>query len=159
MRPEAGWRCNASSGCARASACRTRCGGVDTLPRRVHPLPLIDGDGILQRPKLIERWQADLIEMPPLSSGNGSGDCVATYLNRQPGWRSLRAVMVAKGERAVPHSLRHNYSLRCHLRGIDAGSVALSMGHSLEVHCCSSPWASSSGATAAFERDDAALVG
>ena len=52
--------------------CRTRCGGVDTRPRRVHPLPLINGDGIPQRPKLIERWQADLIEMPPLSSGNGS---------------------------------------------------------------------------------------
>lgn len=90
----------------------------------MHPLPLIDGDGIPQRPKLIERWQADLIEMPPLSSGNGSGDCVATYLNRQPRWRSLRAVMVAKGERAVPCSLRHSYSLCGHLRGIDAGSVA-----------------------------------
>jgi hypothetical protein len=38
----------------------------------VHPLPLINGDGIPQRPKLIERRQADLIEMPPLSSGNGS---------------------------------------------------------------------------------------
>ena len=67
--------------------------------------------------------------------------------------------MVAKGERAVPYSLRHSYSLRGHLRGIDAGSVALSMGHSLEVHCLSSPWTSSNGAAAAFERDDAALVG
>jgi hypothetical protein len=29
--------------------------------------------------------------------------------------------MVAKGERAVPYSLRHSYSLCDHLRGIDAG--------------------------------------
>jgi hypothetical protein len=48
----------------------------------------VDGDGIPQRWNLIQRWQAGLIELPPLSSGNGSGDCVATYLNRQPGWRS-----------------------------------------------------------------------
>lgn len=137
---------------------RKRSGGGDTQPRRVHPLPLVDGDGIPQRWNLIKRWQAGLIELPPLSSGNGSGDCVATYLNRQPGWRSLRAVMAAKGERAVPYSFRHSYSLRGHLRGIDAGSVALSMGHSFEVHCRSYPWASSSGAAAAFERANAALM-
>jgi integrase len=135
-----------------------RSGGGDTQPRRVHPLPLVDGDGIPQRWNLIERWQAGLIELPPLSSGNGSGDCVATYLNRQPGWRSLRSVMAAKGERAVPYSFRHSYSLRGHLRGIDGGSVALSMGHSFEVHCRSYPWASAAGAAAAFERANAALM-
>ncbi|MFM7228620.1 MAG: site-specific integrase, partial [Cyanobacteriota bacterium] len=121
---------------------RKRSGGGDTQPRRVHPLPLVDGDGIAQRWHLLERWQAGLIALPPLSSGNGSGDCVATYLNRQPGWRSLRALMEAKGERAVPYAFRHSYSLRGHLRGVDGGSVALSMGHSFEVHCRSYPWAS-----------------
>jgi hypothetical protein len=87
-----------------AAICRRRnkSGGGDTQPRRIHPLPLVDGDGIPQRWNLIERWQAGLIELPPLSSGNGSGDCVATYLNRQPECRSLRAVMAAKGERACP---------------------------------------------------------
>jgi hypothetical protein len=99
----------------------------------------VDRDGIPQRWNLIERWQAGLIELPPLSSGNGFGDCVTTYLNRQPGWRSLRAVMAAKGERAVPYSFLHSYSLRGHLSGIDGGSVALSMGHSFEVHCRSYP--------------------
>jgi integrase len=69
-----------------------------------------------------------------------------------------RAVMAAKGERAVPYSFRHSYSLRGHLRGIDGGSVALSMGHSFEVHCRLNPWASSSGAAAAFERANAALM-
>jgi integrase len=137
---------------------RKRSGGGDTLPRRVHPLPLVDSDGIPQRWNLLQRWQAGLIDLPPLSSGNGAGDAIATYLGRQPGWRSLRAVMAEKGERAVPYSFRHSYSLRGHLRGIDAGSVALSMGHSFEVHCRSYPWASASGAAEAFERANAALA-
>jgi hypothetical protein len=45
-----------------------------------------------------------------------------------------------------------------HLRGIDGGSVALSMGHSFEVHCRSYPWASTAGDAAAFERANAALM-
>jgi len=57
--------------------------------------------------------------------------------------------MAAKGERAVPYSFLHSYSLRGHLSGIDGGSVALSMGHSFEVHCRSYPWASAAGAAAA----------
>lgn len=135
-----------------------RSGGGDTKPRRVLPLPLLDGDGIPQRWHLIERWQAKLISLPPLISGNGAGDSIKTYLNRQPGWRSLRAAMAAEGLRAVPYSFRHSYSLRAHQRGIDGGSVALSMGHSFEVHCRSYPWASQAGTAAAFERANAALV-
>ena len=135
-----------------------RSGGGDTKPRRVHPLPLVDSDGVAQQWNLLQRWQAGLIELPPLTSGNGAGDAIATYLSRQPGWRSLRAVMAEKGERAVPYSFRHSYSLRGHQRGIDAGSVALSMGHSFEVHCRSYPWASASGAAEAFERANAALA-
>jgi hypothetical protein len=53
---------------------------------------------------------------------------------------------------AVPYSFRHSYSLRAHKLGIDPGSVALSMGHSLEVHLRSYPWSSASGAAAAFSR-------
>ena len=135
-----------------------RSGGGDTRPRRVHPLPLVGKDGKPQEWNLLERWEADSIELPPLSSGNGAGDAIATYLNRQPGWRSLRAAMAAKDERAVPYSFRHSYSLRAHLRGVDGGSVALSMGHSFEVHCRSYPWASSAGAAEAFDRANA-LVG
>jgi integrase len=137
---------------------RKRSGGGDTQPRRVHPLPLVDAGGIPQRWTLIERWQAGQITLPPLSSGNGAGDSIATYLNRQVGWRSLRAEMEAKGERVVPYSFRHAYSLRGHLRGIDAGSVALSMGHSFEVHCRSYPWASAAGAVEAFDRANAAIM-
>ena len=64
---------------------RKRSGGGDTLPRRVHPLPLVDNDGILQQWNLLQRWEAGLIELPPLASGNGAGDSIATYLNRHLG--------------------------------------------------------------------------
>ena len=137
---------------------RKRSGGGATEPRRVHPLRLVDDQGEVQRWNLLLRWQAGLIELPPLTSGNGAGDGMRTYLNRQQGWRALRAELAAKGENAVPYSFRHSYSLRGHQRGIDAGSVALSMGHSFEVHCRAYPWASKAGATAAFERAEAALV-
>ena len=138
---------------------RKRSGGGDTEPRRVHPLPLVDSEGTVQQWNLMGRWQAGLIELPPLSSGTGAGDAIGTYLNRQHGWCSLKALLAAKGERLVPYSFRHSYSLRGHLRGIDAGSVALSMGHSFEVHCRAYPWASQSGTAAAFERANAALLG
>jgi hypothetical protein len=48
--------------------------------------------------------------------------------------------------------IRHGYSLRAYQLGIDPGSVALSMGHSLEVHLRSYPWASGQGAAAAFAK-------
>lgn len=131
---------------------RKRSGGGDTQPRRLHPLPLVDADGVMQSWRLMERWQAGLIALPPVPSVGGSGDAFKCYLMRQPGWLSLRAAMAAKGERAVPYSFRHSYSLRAHQRGIDGGSVALAMGHSFEVHCRSYPWASTAGAVAAFER-------
>jgi|GEM_PF-658443 len=137
---------------------RKRSGGGDTEPRRVHPLPLVDAEGQVQHWNLLERWQAGLIELPPLTSGTGAGDALGTYLSRQPGWCSLKALLAANGERLVPYSFRHSYSLRGHLRGIDAGSVALSMGHSFEVHCRAYPWASQSGTAAAFERANAALM-
>jgi len=131
---------------------RKRSGGGDTEPRRVFPLPLESSDGEVQRWKLLERWQAGLIELPPLSSRNGAGEAFATYLKRQSGWRSIREQMAAEGKRAVPYSFRHSYSLRGHRLGIDPGAMAHSMGHSLEVHLRSYPWASASNTAAAFER-------
>ena len=81
-----------------------------------------------------------------------------TYLNRQHAWRSLRETMASNTQRAVPYSFRHSYSLRGHQRGIDAGSMAQAMGHSLEVHCRSYPWASVAGTIAAFQRANAAVA-
>lgn len=82
----------------------------------------------------------------------------SSHAHPQPGWRSLRMELEARGERLVPYSFRHSYSLRAHRRNIDAGSAARSMGHSLEVHLRSYPWASAAGTEAAFQRAHQALV-
>ena len=60
--------------------------------------------------------------------------------------------MAAEGKRAIPYSFRHSYSLRGHRLGIDPEAMAHSMGHSLEVHLRSYPWATASNTAAAFAR-------
>ena len=129
-----------------------RAGGGVTEPRRLYPLALVDEEGQAQAWDLLERWKAKLIELPSLRSGNGASDAISTYLNRQHGWKALKAELEAKGERAACYSFRHSYSVRGHQRGIDNGSMALAMGHSIEVHCRSYPWASEVGTEAAFNR-------
>ena len=130
-----------------------RAGGGVTKTRRLFPLPLRQNDGEFAQWDLLQRWQDKSIELPPLGSGNGVADSVATYLNRREGWRSLRAELEAEGKRLSCYSFRHSYSLRCHQTNvIPVGDIALAMGHSIEVHCRSYPWASESGAAAAFER-------
>lgn len=131
---------------------RKRSGGGMTAPRWIHPLPLTDWDGRRQQWNLLERWKTGALELPPLGSQPGAADAVGTYLKRQKAWQQLRERLAARGERAVPYSFRHSYSLRGHQLGIDAGSVALNMGHSYEVHCRSYPWASESGAALAYAR-------
>ncbi|MCT0224009.1 hypothetical protein [Synechococcus sp. CS-1328] len=131
---------------------RKRSGGGMTAPRRIHPLQLTDWDGRRMDWNLLQRWQSGLLELPPLGNGPGAADAVGTYLKRQAGWKSLVERMVERGERAVAYSFRHGYSLRGHQLGIDAGSMALSMGHSLEVHLRSYPWSSQSTAAQAFAR-------
>jgi integrase len=129
-----------------------RSGGGATEPRRLESLPLIDQHGEVQQWNLLNRWLTGDITLPPLESGNGAAECLKTYLNRQKAWVQLKVVMAAAGERLVPYSFRHSYSLRCHQRGIDGGSAAAAMGHSYEVHCRSYPWASEAGVVAAFKR-------
>ena len=135
-----------------------RAGGGVTKPRRLWPLPLQGDDGQVQQWNLLQRWQARLIELPPLRSGNGASDAIATYLGRREGWRSLRDQLEANGERLSCYSFRHGYSVRGHQRGIDSGSMSLAMGHSLEVHCRSYPWATEAGAAAAFANAGKHLV-
>ena len=135
-----------------------RSGGGATKPRRLEPLALIDQNGGVEDWDLLNRWLTGEITLPPLESGNGAAECLKTYLNRQTAWLQLKAVMAAAGERLVPYSFRHSYSLRCHQRGIDGGSAAAAMGHSYEVHCRSYPWASEAGVVAAFKRARAQAV-
>jgi integrase len=143
-----------------------RTGGGVTKPRRLWPLPLIDAasvaaldrpDGVAVEWNLRTRWQARLIELPALHSGNGAGDAIATYLSRRAGWKSLKQQVESEGERLSCYSFRHSYSVRGHQRGIDNGSMALAMGHSIEVHCRSYPWATEAGAEAAFAKASSAL--
>jgi len=126
-----------------------RSGGGVTKARRLFPLALQADDGTLQEWKLLERWP---LVLPPLQSGNGAADAIGTYLNRREGWKGLRAEQEAAGKRVSSYAFRHSYSLRGHQRGIDTGSMALAMGHSIEVHCRSYTWASESTASAAFMR-------
>ena len=134
-----------------------RSGGGDTAARRVFPLVLDGGGGSPPDWKLLQRWQAGDIVLPPLRSGNGAGDSLGTYLNRQQAWVELRSACEQDGRRIVPYSFRHTYSLRGHRRGIDPGAMAHSMGHSLEVHLRSYPWASASNTAAAFARASGAF--
>ena len=134
-----------------------RSGGGITKPRRLWPLPLQGGRGEQPSWHLLQRWQAKSIELPPLRAGNGASDAISTYLNRREGWRSLRAQLEANGQRLSCYSFRHSYSVRGHQRGVDNGSLALAMGHSIEVHCRSYPWATEAGAAAAFARASAPL--
>ena len=135
-----------------------RAGGGVTKARRLFPLPLRQDDGDFVQWDLLQRWQDKLIELPPLGSGNGVADSIATYLNRREGWRSLRAELEAGGKRLSCYSFRHSYSLRCHQTNvIPVGEIALAMGHSIEVHCRSYPWSSEAGAAAAFARARAPL--
>jgi len=128
-----------------------RAGGGVTKPRRLYPLPLIDGEKLVEW-ELLNRWKNKKIFLPSLNSGNGAADAIATYLNRRDGWKTLKAEVEAIGERVTCYSFRHSYSVRGHQRGIDNGSMALAMGHSIEVHCRSYPWATEAGAAAAFAR-------
>jgi integrase len=128
-----------------------RTGGGVTKPRRLFPLPLIDGAKHVEW-DLLNRWKNKTIHLPSLISGNGAADAIATYLNRRDGWKTLKAETEAVGERVTCYSFRHAYSVRGHQRGIDNGSMALAMGHSIEVHCRSYPWATEAGAAAAFAK-------
>ena len=131
---------------------RKRAGGGTTQPRRLHPLPLEDSDGSRVAWNLIERFEAGLLPLPEPRDGNW-GEGVRTYLQRRPAWTSLVAALKqGSGKRIVPYSLRHSYSLRGHVLGIDAGSMAEAMGHSLESHLRAYPWASAATTTAAFAR-------
>ena len=128
-----------------------RAGEGVTKPRRLYKLPL-EGNGEIIEWNLINRGKKKEIELPSLNSGNGAADAIATYLNRRDGWKTLKAEAEAVGERVSCYSLRHSYSVRGHQRGIDNGSMALAMGHSIEVHCRSYPWATEAGAVAAFAK-------
>tara|TARA_E500000331_G_scaffold337594_1_gene365865 strand:+ start:624 stop:1844 length:1221 start_codon:yes stop_codon:yes gene_type:complete len=133
---------------------KKRAGKGSTEARQVYPLPLISDDGEVQKWNLLERMQAGLFNLPNMKDKNQ----LKNYLNRRESWISLKKDLKAKDENVVPYSFRHAYSLRGHLRGIDNGSMATSMGHSIETHCSSYAWASQSTTEDAFKRANKELV-
>lgn len=130
---------------------RKKGGNGATEPRRIHPLPLMSADGEIQQWNLLERWRAGLITLPPLESCNGAGECWKTYFSRRPYWLSLRQQMQElEDKRLTSYSFRHTYSVRGTRRGIDSGSMADSMGHSLQTHCLHYPWSEKTSTAQAF---------
>ena len=84
---------------------------------------------------------------------NVNGEACNTYLQRKPSGVSLKQMMKeTQGMNIVSYSFRHSYSLRAHVLGIDAGSVSMSMGHTLEAHLRAYPYASKASTTNAFKQ-------
>ena len=124
-------------------------GGGTTEPRRIEPLPLLDRDGKEVQWNLIDRFRANLLPLPD----RVDGDACKVYLQRREGWQQLKEMMKKKeGSNLVPYSFRHYYSLRGHIAGIDSGSMASSMGHSIEAHHRAYPYSSKASTTNAFRQ-------
>jgi len=103
--------------------------------------------------KLLPLLEAKIIELPKLSAeGNGVAEQIRKYLERRSAWISLKAKVKARGEELGTYSFRHSFSVRGHKLGIDSGSMASAMGHSLEVHCREYPWATTATTQSAFDR-------
>ena len=125
-----------------------RSGGGITKPRRLEPLP-IEGTSW----NLLQQLEAKIIELPKLSAeGNGVAEQIRKYLERRKAWTSLKAKVKARGEDLGTYSFRHSFSVRGHKLGIDSGSMAATMGHSLEVHCREYPWATMETTQTAFQK-------
>ena len=124
-------------------------GGGTTEPRRIEPLPLLDRDGKEVQWNLIDRFRANLLPLPD----RVDGDACKVYLQRREGWQQLKEMMKKKeGSNLVPYSFRHYYSLRGHIAGIDSGSMAKSMGHSIEAHHRNYRYSSEASTTNAFKQ-------
>ncbi len=130
-------------------------GGGTTEPRRIEPLPLLNRDGKEVQWNLIDRFRANLLPLPD----RVDGDACKVYLQRREGWKQLKEMMKKKeGSNLVPYSFRHYYSLRGHIAGIDSGSMASSMGHSIEAHHRAYSYSSKASTTNAFKQARARTV-
>ena len=131
---------------------RKRSGGGMTAPRWIHPLPLTDWDG-----------RAPAVE--PAGALAGGSDRVAAagqwawgvgcdrHLPRPAAGLAIApARLEARGERAVPYSFRHSYSLRGHQLGIDAGTRGPEHGPQLGGASAAATRGRRTGTAAAYER-------
>ena len=129
------------------------CGATKTAPRWIEPCYLRDGFGEPVRWNLAAAMQAGLLDLPKGRDGELrklEGKSVLRYLESMPEWKALDEKCEARGEWLRPYVYRDSYSLRAHQQGIEVGSVALSMGHSVAVHSSNYRWASAENTAAAF---------
>jgi len=124
-----------------------RAGGGVTKPRRLDPLPVGEENW-----NILMSLKTKLIELPPLNGKGGVGDAALKYIKKRSIYEDLKKTLVQRGERFGAYSFRHSYSLRGHKLGVDAGSVADAMGHTLECHLRAYPWASSETRAQAFQK-------
>lgn len=134
-----------------------RSGNGVTKPRTLEPLFLIDDEGNRHYENIVELFKAGLLELPDACQKDNQaqaevGDQMRKYLLYKAGWISLKAIMEKRGENLGTYSFRHSYSLRGHNLGIDAGSVATAMGHSLRTHLDSYDYAKKETTKKAFNK-------
>ena len=78
-------------------------------------------------------------------------------LRHRDSWKSLNAIVKDRGENLGLYSLRHSYSLRGTVRGIDSGSLVDGMGQDIRTHEEAYQKSSKSTRRAAFEKAQEAL--
>lgn len=140
---------------------RKTCGSTKTAPRWIEPCYLRDAFGEPVRWSLAAAMQAGLLDLPKGRDGELrrlEGKSVLRYLEAMPEWQQLNERTAARGEWLRPYTFRDSYSLRCHQQGIEVGSIALAMGHTLAVHSSSYRWASEQTTAAAFAAAFASAV-
>ena len=132
-----------------------RSGQGVTKARILEPLYLTDDEGNVHYEEVVRLYKANLLELPyqclpTAESVAGVGDQMGKWLKDKAGWKSLKALMAKRGESLGCYSFRHSYSLRGHQLGIDAGSVADAMGHTLRTHLESYDYAKTTTTKKAF---------
>ena len=134
-----------------------RSGQGVTKPRILEPLYLVDDEGNVHYEEVVRLYKAGLLELPyqclpDCKTVEGVGDQMGKWLKQKAGWISLKALMAKRGESLGCYSFRHSYSLRGHQLGIDAGSVADAMGHTLRTHLESYDYAKTTTTKKAFKK-------
>jgi integrase len=134
-----------------------RSGQGVTKARILEPLYLTDDEGNVHYEEVVRLYKANLLELPyqclpTAESVAGVGDQMGKWLKDKAGWKSLKALMAKRGESLGCYSFRHSYSLRGHQLGIDAGSVADAMGHTLRTHLESYDYAKTTTTKKAFKK-------
>tara|TARA_Y100001938_G_scaffold119057_1_gene164783 strand:- start:209 stop:1402 length:1194 start_codon:yes stop_codon:yes gene_type:complete len=130
-----------------------RAGAGVTQPRELLPLS-VSG----QNWNLLWRLQNNDIDLPSLKGKGGVGDAALKYFKKRPAFKELQERLDRRGERIGSYSFRHSFSVRGHQRNIPSGDIASAMGHSLETHLRSYPWATSATTKEAFREAERVAI-